>query len=211
MKKVLCAILALVILLALAGCRPKTDADIFVGKWHYDVDVAAFINENLETGGSLMAEFFPVDSMEIRLIWNFKKDGTYTVQMDDAVKNNSLDKYSEVLRNGMTAYLENLIKENKLNVTVEKFLEDRKKTQEDLVKEIRGSMDTMVTQLFKQMMVNGKYRVDNGRLYGTTGITFDSSVYNNYEIISNKEIHILSSVGTQGNELDLYPIKLIKK
>ena len=98
MRKIFCAVLALLIVFSLAACKktaaPETSQPTLVGKWTAQVDMADTVNSMIyaQTGAATVSVSFPV-TLELAIL----ADGTYQLQPNQQLLDAEIEALGTVL------------------------------------------------------------------------------------------------------------------
>ncbi len=179
MKKYLALILSAVLLVGvLAGCgggKEAASGDGLEGTWRTEIDMADMINEQLAAGG--MGEFVNISDFSITMVMEIKGDGTYAMTVDKDALNGSLEGVKEDMKSGVTAYMENMIKEQGLDISVEDAMAASGMSLDDMVDQ--AFSEETVDQMTANLKVEGQYKAEDGKFY-TSG-SVDEAPSDNYE------------------------------
>ena len=210
MKRSLSIILCLVLLLGLAGC--SSDKDALIGTWNGEADLTDVINESFAADEEL-SQYVHVDSFKLPMVLVFNEDGTYSLGADKTAVQAEIESLKTDVSDGMTAYLEAMIKEQGLTgVTVDDLLTAMNMTMEDLVAE--AFSEEAANELLEQMASEGNFDVKDGKLFLSDGLDYavDETVYETYTL-EGSTLTLLEYVADDATEEDqaLYPMVFTKK
>ncbi len=178
MKKFLALILSAVLLVGvLAGCGGDKAAsdDGLEGTWRTEIDMADMINDQLAAGG--MGEFVNISDFSITMVMDIKADGTYAMTVDKDALNGSMEGVKEDMKNGVIAYMENMIKEQGMDMSVEDAMAAANISLDDMIDQAfsEEAMDEMTANLH----VEGQYKAEDGKFYTSGNV--DEAPSDNYE------------------------------
>ncbi len=178
MKKFLALVLSAVLLVSvLAACGGKEAAsgDSLEGTWRTEIDMAEMINEQMAASG--MGEFVNISDFSITMVMDIKGDGTYAMTVDKDALAGSMEGVKEDMKNGVTAYMENMLKEQGLDMSVEDAMAASGTSLDDMVDQAfsEEAMDEMTAGLH----IEGQYKAEDGKFY-TSG-SVDEAPSDNYE------------------------------
>ena len=211
MKRILALSLALLLLLSLTGCNG--DAGKLAGTWTGQIDDAARINQLLEAAyGEEMAQYWKVESFPVTIYMTFRSNGTYSQTVDKDQLNASMDQLKQVLSNGLTAFLQDLITASKTDITVEELMQQLNISVDDLLNS--AFSDKSISEVEREYTFEGKFEAQDGRLYTSTGtnVGVDKNWYETYEL-SGDTLTLLALVcEEEGTVVDQsrYPITLTR-
>ncbi len=178
-----------------------TPALSVVGTWKTTSDMAEAINTLLlgYTDDPLMIEHLNIDTFVVDVIQTYNEDGTCTTVYDrDSVEESVVTLKAE-LKGDMTNYINALIKQEKLPLTVDQLLAFMGYT----------SMDAFINDIISPEVideisapVNGTYRVENDKLY----MTAEGEEENYYENFTLTEDTLTFTSNSFGELQTLYPM-----
>lgn len=208
MKKILAVLLASMMMVGLlAGCGGD---DAIVGDWETSVEMADYLNQEFADEG--MGDYIHLDSFAIEIRFSFDKDGTYTCSVDEAAFGRTVEGLKTVMKEGLTAYAEDMIAQWGLEgFSVDDVFAAGGTTLDELMDESFNAAD--LSDMTDAFAAEGNYKAKDGKLYLSDGLdhTIDEDVYDTYKI-EGDELTLLESVGSDddGFGADLYPIALKK-
>ena len=214
MKKLLVLGLALVLILALAGCGSKKSE--LVGTWEGNLDMsralAASVDEEVDFSdfGDLEPVSFGdyLGDCALKLQFVFKDDGTYTESVDEA----SVNQVKQVMREATLAYyiyvMEGALAEGLRQGGLTGDFNDRAVLEQTLQQylgmsleeavnsalgmDMESYVDSILSEDMWQEMLDsyqgeGKYKTDSGKLYLSAGLEYnvDPEVYDEYTLSGN--------------------------
>ncbi len=178
MKKFLALVLSAVLLVGvLAGCGGDKSAsgDSLEGTWRANLDMTDMFNEQMAAGG--MGEFMNISEFGITMVMEFKSDGTYSLSADEDALASSMEGLKEELKSSATAYLENMLKEQGLDMSVEDALAASGMSLDDMLNQIFS--EESMNELTAGMKSEGQYKAEDGKLY--TSDSVDEAPGDSYE------------------------------
>lgn len=204
MKRILSLAVVSVMLVLLTACGEQ---DKFIGSWEAEVNMAEYIMKSMVEEDAEVAEYFDIEDFTLVLQMTFNSDGTYTKGIDMEAAKEAFAGLQKDFENGVTKYLEDVIKTSGLDMSVEDVLEASGTTLDEMVEESFGS--SVLDELAEEMKSGGNFEVKEGKLYLSDGEenTIDENVYETYEI-SKDELKLLESIGSEDEDdvEELYPL-----
>ena len=207
MTRLVARILTFIMVLFLVGCGGEQQK--FVGNWEAEVDMTKMLNDQFAAEDAEMAEIIKVESFKVTMIMQFNSDGTYMMSVDADSVEAAFEGLLEDVKKGLTTYLEAMIQEQGITMTVDEVLA------------LSGtSMDTMLDEMMKEISVEdivgeieseGNFLVEDGKLFLSDGKdhAVDREVYQTYEWSGN-DLKLTASYGEDEDVSALYPM-LFKK
>ncbi len=195
----LCAVLLLSMCLTFSGCAP-TDAERFQGKWEIQLDMARAMQKSIESAdsedGEEIMKFCDFKDLPIKMVMEFKEDGTYASTVDEASLEATLEKISDIIIAGLEAYFADQIKQAGLNMTVEQLLQMSGTSLDVLAEEFDKEIKKALDEEKLEMNSVGTYKVEDGKLYTSDDLEteIDMSEYMTYEIVDDTQIKLVESV-----------------
>ena len=207
MKKILALTLSLILAVALlAGCgggSGSADKGI-AGDWAANVDMTQYLNDLLSADEEI-GSYLTLDNFSIKLLATFNEDGTYSMKGDPESAQAAMDGLKEQLKTAMYSYLEAMIKENEMDVTVDELLEQAGTTMDDLMTEMDASYSA--DDLVGDLNMEGKYIFEDGKLALSQSPDQDADInqYENAEL-KGDTLTLTSDDENGGDFAGLYPI-----
>lgn len=159
MKKLLALLMVLVMALGLAACGGNK----LVGEWEATLELADAINAQFASEDPAVAEYLSVDEFNIKLTMTFDKDGTYSMEVDEDSVEEAVEALKTSMSSGMRRYMEAMIEDTGVNMTVDELLQSQNTTLDELIESAFGA--EMVEAMVGEMNVKGQYLVEDGKLY----------------------------------------------
>lgn len=213
MKKIVSLALVLVMVVAMfAGCAASaTDQEKLVGTWKGELDMTEAIMEQ----ASEALEGLELDSFKVTVVFTFKQDGTYTMNLDKASVEAAFENMVGSLEGFMTEMMEGMAQE--AGMSLEDLLAMSGMTMDDMMAMVTESLEEqdLVGELIEDSKSEGKYKADGGKLFLSDGLDYeiDENVYDTY----NLDGDVLTLTNTFGGDAEdedlirsLYPIVLKK-
>lgn len=205
MKKVLALALSAALLVGLlAGCGGKK-SDI-LGTWELEMEMNDLINDQLAAADM---DDFQIGSFAVTMDFNFKEDGTYTLQVNTDAMADAVDGLKEEMREGLPAYLERMLAEEGMEVTVDEFFQASGITLDEMV-------DTMfdaeaITQSLGDAGGEGNYQAKDGKLYLSDGLDnqVDPESYYTYTL-KGDVMTLQEAVGEDSEFAGMFPMTLTR-
>lgn len=214
-KKIVSILPAALMLLMLFSCGKSGagDQEKFVGTWKSTVDVTDLLNASIQQGmgedDQVFAEYFKISKFDFVIVFTFRNDGTYSISADEAYFKNSIDTVLGELKTGMTRYLEDMLAEQDLDISLDELLAEEGTSIDALLDESLPS--SMFDGLVDEFAVTGKWKANKGKLYTTENVNDDieSNTFDLYEFTSSDEIKLSLPDGVR-DDTGLYPLTLKK-
>lgn len=223
MKRIASLALVLVMIVALfAGCKTSnapettaapalTDQEKLVGTWKGDMDLTKAMQDELGEG----VEGFELDEFKVTVVFEFTKEGTYTMSLDEA----SVQKAMEGLIAGMEGFMKTMMEEmaKEAGMTLEDLLAASGMTMEDMMKMVTEELEgqDLVGEMVKEAKKEGKYQAKDGKLHLSEDKDEDieEDVYDTYTL-EGDVLTLTATYGADEEETDMmksvYPIILKK-
>lgn len=214
MKRMFAAIMAMIMMLALAGCG-GSDADALVGNWAAEIDMSSLTNDMLAEMGMGMEEYFQFEDFAITMDLTFNDDGTYSFAMNEDSVKAAVDTMLVTIEDGMIKMLEDQIAEYGLDMTVDEMLAASGMSMDDLMAELDA--EALVDEMMADSDSEGNYKAKDGKLYLSDGKDYavDENIYDTYEL-DGDTLTLTEHFGEededeQAFEDEMYPIVFNKK
>lgn len=213
MKKVLSSFAALllvtVMLLSLTACGSERDK--LVGDWTGTISLADMIESQINAQNEELGIKTDIDSFDLKLMFSFKSDGTYSISADKGSLDTAMDGLAESLKKSLRSYFEQEIEKQGLDITVDEMLEMSKISLDSVVDQSLDALNT--DEMAAAFESSGKFDAKDGKLFTYAG-SIDEGVYETYEL-TDTELKITGSVGGDDSEeaelaKALYPLVLTK-
>lgn len=207
LTKIMSIILVLVMVVALSGCANEKDA--VLGTWKAEVDLADYINEGMASEDEEMAEYLAISSFKLTMVLTFEEDDTYSMSLDEADLDDAMEQLKEDFRAGLERYMQDMIDEMELDMTIDELMEAMGMSMDQLLDET--FTDDMMQEIVDSAKSAGKFKVKDGKFYLSAGLNYevDENVYGNYEVEGNK-LTLLDYTGEEDEFLSMYPITFTK-
>ncbi len=184
-KRILSLILALVMVLTLAGC--SSDKDALVGKWVGVMDLADALNSYLAAAlDAELMSYFTLSSFDVKLVFTFREDDTYSLTVDESAMPKTLETFKNDLRGGMVKYMEDMIAAEGYEMSVDEFLAFAGTSVDDLMEQAfpESMMDQLVEEMTAGVNSEGKFKANDGKLFMTDSASEDinDTMYDNYTL-----------------------------
>ena len=227
MKKLIALMLALLMTFSLVGCSSGPE---LLGTYEGTFDITELIITEFDNSTGLNDPSISLDNymdkFEIKVIFEFKEDGTYVQKLDSASLNASM----ETLKSATLLFMDDLM----LKTLIEQLAPYGYdlQTKEDVAALLGTSWDGIFSQtmgmsaeefiselidglaaelMAEETLAEGKYKAEDGKLYTSLSVDEDylEEAYETYEIDGNT-VTITGGVNVEENELLSYPIVLKK-
>ncbi len=213
--KGLALLLALLLVLAsLAGCGANDNAK-FVGVWNTSLEFAPLFNQMFAGDEDMpeLDEYIKVDSFPIGMVFTFNEDGTYSIKGDEAVITESMKSLRDTVTNGLRKCLEDMIKEQGVNISLDELFAQQGTTLDDMTKDILNENE--ISNVASAMEGSGKYNAADGKLYQSESTDADPDADDGYMLYEFKEdgtiqLDLPADGDVDEDERALFPIVLKK-
>jgi len=228
MKKLIALVLAIALTFSLAACGSKGPE--LLGKYETVIDLTDMIIAEFDKGTGLndpnlsLANY--LDKFEIKVIFEFKEDGTHLQTIDTASLEASMNAFKAAIVPLMDDLLLVSLEQafGSMGFTVETkedveallkmnwddiFVQSMGMNMEDFIDRM---IDGLSVELFdQQVLAEGKYKAENGKLHLSYSLDEDyiEGAYETYEIDGNT-VTITGGVNIEEDEILTYPIVLEK-
>lgn len=210
MKKMIAVLLALVMLLALAGCSDSS-TDSIVGTWEATVNSTAILDQLMEGMDEELQSYFELGEFTYTMNITFRDDGTYATAMDEASVVAAVDSLVASLEEGMIKAMEAQFAEMGIDMTVEEALAATGMTIADLMTGIDA--ETIVAELTTG--TEGNYKAEEGKLYLSASLetTVDETIYDTFTLDGDK-LTLTEHFGSEDDQTfaaEMYPMVFTRK
>ena len=209
MKKILSLTLAALLLVALlAGCGGAgggaAEEKGITGSWAADVDMTEYLNKLLGEEEEL-SQYLTLENFTIKLLAEFKDDGTYTMACDPASADAAMDGLKEQTKDAMLRYMQDMIDESGMDTTVEDLLAESGMTMDDLMAEMDEAYSA--EDLVGDLNMEGKYVYEEGKLALSNSLDEEADIAE-YEPVSleGDTLTLTGEGDTDGEFAGLYPV-----
>ena len=216
MKKTLSIFLSLLVaatmVLSFTGCSENSK---FVGEWSARIDVSDEMNKGILDNSEELAKYFKSTDLTVTINFTFNKDGSYKTEIDEASIDALCDSFAAVVKDGFTAYFNDLFAEKGIDIAGLGGLDGALKVMgtslEEVVKESVNRDD--IKKEFESVNDSGDYKAQKGKLYTfETGTVPKEDVYETYEFTDKNTLVITGAVGQDDNDGTLnYPLTFTRK
>lgn len=209
MKKTFASLLGVVLLLGLLlslwGCRAKEN---IVGTWEGTLDFSKAFSQGVTEGDEEAGQYFNITGMNLTVRMTFRKNGTYTVSVDEKSAKAAFRDIESQLAAGMRAYIGSLLEGTGMSV------DDALAQSGTTVEEMIGVFcdEEAVAAMISLLKREAKYKVENGKLFSSDGPDdeIDESKFQPYSVSGN-ELRLLESKDTKDDPFaGMYPLILKK-
>ncbi len=205
MKKVLALALSAALLVGLlAGCGGKK-SDV-LGAWELEMEMNDLINDQLAAADM---DDLQIGSFAVTMDFNFKEDGTYTLQVNTDAMSDAVDGLKAEMREGLPAYVDRMLAEEGVEMTVDEFFQASGITLDEMV-------DTMfdaeaITQSLGDAGGEGNYQAKDGKLYLSDGLDnrVDPESYYTYTL-DGDVMTLQGAVGEDSEFAGMFPMTLTR-
>ena len=213
-RQAICIFLMLTLVFTLASCGVpgSGDKEEFLGTWMATADLVESINESLSEGfGGVdegLVEYFKISSFEVTLVYTFNKDDTYSIRVDEDSLKAAIEHTKDEVKDGAVAYLEDVIAQSELDMTVEELLEASELDLDDLA-DSAFDYNTIRRSFTDELECDGKWKAENGELYLSESVDEEADDLSELYEITSDGIQLTKPEGSE-DEMGIYPL-LLKK
>ncbi len=212
MKKILSLVLIgamlLTALLSFTGCG--SDADKILGTWETTWDMSDMLAK--EVAGEEIAQYMQIKDFAVVMRFTFNEDGTYKMEVSEESLKAAFEALKGQFVEGMTAYMEDMLADSGLNMSVEEALALSGIDMDAIIEE--SFTEDMLDDVVDEFVSDGEYEVKDGKLYTfDKGESLDENEYIRYEF-SGKELVFSELVSDEDHSAEaaeyLLPLTLKK-
>ena len=212
MKKILSLVLIgamlLTALLSFTGCG--SDADKILGTWETTWDMSDMLAK--EVAGEEIAQYMQIKDFAVVMRFTFNEDGTYKMEVSEESIKAAFETLKGQFVEGMTAYMEDMLADSGLNMSVEEALALSGIDMDAIIEE--SFTEDMLDDVVDEFVSDGEYEVKDGKLYTfDKGESLDENEYIRYEL-SGKELIFSELVSDEDDSAEaaeyLLPLTLKK-
>lgn len=187
MKRILAAILTIVMLAMLCGCGNA--AKKLTGTWQTEADLSQQVSQLMLGEVGDMSEYFDFSGFTIQFLLTLSADGTYNLRPEQASVQAAFDALLVNLKDGLVRFYEDEIAHAGLGMTVEEYLATQNVTMDDLIETLEEhiAQEDLVSNLVEANTREGQFSATDGKLYLSAGAQFgiDETVYETYTLEGN--------------------------
>jgi hypothetical protein len=212
-KSIFLVALATIICVLSAGCG--TDADKIVGKWNTSIDMSSLLVDALSSSTTDMSEYMDIKDFNIDFTLEFKEDGSYKIQYDtDSIKT-SLENVKDDVSKGMKKYLQATLSDNGDDISVDEAMEQMGMDFDTYFNMVFNT-DTISSTLADNLDdEKGKYQIEDGKLYMSSGDKINKKKYKTYVFKSDDKLKLIKAVGEKDESATLaqeaFPLTLTRE
>ena len=198
--------------LLLPGCGIY-EKKALVGTWTGSVDLTQPLNDAIEPQLGELNQFYTFDSFVLECIVTFTGEGTYTVGFERSSVERAFEQIMADLEAGMYAYMEQILHDQGLDVTVEEYLEQGGNSIKRVMEQTLAAMDTeaLIEELLETTAMEGNFDAEGGKLMLSDGLEYqpDPAVYHTYRLSGGTLT--IEQGSAEGSQIDaLFPLILKK-
>lgn len=204
-------LLILSVLFAFTGCATREES-VFIGSWNATADLTELLSTVAEEDlGGESFESYTDEPITVDVIFNFEKDGTYSMRIDGETVTKAAQAFADALKKIVKAQLEEYLKGEGVT-DVDEFIENAYNTTFDELYEKQGLEEKGKEKFTEGLSLEsseGKFIVKDGKLYTSYSVTEepDMSEYIEFTIDSGK-ITFTNAIGEDENATALLPLVL---
>ena len=198
--------------LLLPGCGVY-EKKALVGTWTGSVDLTQPLNDAIEPQLGELNQFYTFDSFVLECIVTFTGEGTYTVGFERSSVERAFEQIMADLEAGMYAYMEQILQDQGLDVTVEEYLEQGGSSIKRAMEQTLAAMDpeALIEELLETTAMEGNFDAEGGKLMLSDGLEYqpDPAVYHTYRLSGGTLT--IEQGSAEGSQIDaLFPLILKK-
>ena len=198
--------------LLLPGCGIY-EKKALVGTWTGSVDLTQPLNDAIEPQLGELNQFYTFDSFVLECIVTFTGEGTYTVGFERSSVERAFEQIMADLEAGMYAYMEQILQDQGLDVTVEEYLEQGGSSIKRAMEQTLAAMDpeALIEELLETTAMEGNFDAEGGKLMLSDGLEYqpDPAVYHTYRLSGGTLT--IEQGSAEGSQIDaLFPLILKK-
>jgi len=186
------------------------DAEMILGTWKADLDIADEIKNSI-TPEELeeINEIFSLDTFNITLLITFNDDGTYSMAVDEASVQVTVDE----MMKGMEEYIVDTFDAElaESGLTLDMLLALSEMTYEEFMAEMMSEVEEIPAELTSNILASfnftGKYVVEDGKLF-TFDEVLDENNYDNYTL-TDSALTLTEHIG-EDDTISTYPLEFRK-
>lgn len=198
-------IISVLMMFLMAGCGESATIE---GTWANEIDSTEMLVSYLGIEEDL-SEYIKIDKFVVTMNVTFNEDGTYKMKVDEKTTKESFLAARDIVSDGLRKYLEDTIKNEGYDITVEEFLEFAETDFDTLINDYIN--DGIINQMVNIMQNEGKYKVEENKLYmtETADSEFDDEVYQVFTLTEDT-LTLTESFGNESENNSDYP-KVFKR
>jgi len=207
MKKILCVILTLTILMTvLTSCG---NDERLIGTWETKIDLTDSISQGIAEDEEL-AQYIHIEGFLVTVLFTFRDDGTYTIKVDEDGFSEAYAGLALTYASGLRAYLSDVLEAQGSDMTVDEVVEKSGTTLEEM------AADSLDMEAYKEAFLSveteGNYKTSGDKLYTTDSLDakVSKNVYDTYAFSEDGSLKFLEAFGGETTGLE-YPVTLTKK
>lgn len=182
MKKLRSIVMVVVLVLLLGGCG-ASEKDALVGAWKAELDLTDIFNTSMtRVSAEDMAEYLKVEAFSVAVTLTFREDDTYSMKVDEAALNETMQNIRSDIQAGMERYLVDLVAAEGVEMSLEEILTLSGLSMSDLMDEI--ITPELTASVVENINAQGKFEAEGGKLYLSAGLQFavDKNIYEPYRM-----------------------------
>lgn len=182
MKKLRSIVMVVVLVLLLGGCG-ASEKDALVGAWKAELDLTDIFNTSMtRVSAEDMAEYLKVEAFSVAVTLTFREDDTYSMKVDEAALNETMQNIRSDIQAGMERYLVDLVAAEGVEMSLEEILTLSGLSMSDLMDEI--ITPELTASVVENINAQGKFEAEGGKLYLSAGLQFavDKNIYEPYRL-----------------------------
>lgn len=145
-----------------------------VGTWEGALDMSDVLNAMFAAVDETMAQYLQVEDFAVTLRYTFEEGGAYSLKMDSDSVHKAFDAVRSSLRDGMTAYLEEVAKQN--DMTLDELMSQSGTTLDEMLEESLSDEALGLNEM-ASVSEEGTWTVENGVLSCKSATETDALKY----------------------------------
>ncbi len=175
--KLLSLLMAVTLVFSMAACSKEgadsEKEDTIVGKWKCEMTFSELMGDAMEDSEEML-QYFDFTGIKITMYTEYKADGTYATYLTEEDVEAFADDLKEMMTEGMTEYLEDMIEQSGQDIELEDVLAGSGYDSiEEMIDEV---VDVMLDeQDIEEFEEEGYYLVEDDKLYMSDEADIDTS------------------------------------
>ncbi len=202
MKKIISAIMILLLIFAFSACKKSSELD---GTWKSTIDISDLINKNITQNDDGMSDFLKIKDFTVTVCCSFE-NGKFTRTLDKASLDKSVELFNAQIKSGCIEYFNSAEKhENAIGKTLDEMLSEQGTSIDELSKSILT--ESALKQITDSFSKEFSFTLDNAKIVDTA-----EGAYYKYALMNGKLVISESYNTGEAPEISalLFPMTLEK-